>query len=199
MPQFLGARFNRCASFWATKEGFETVVKDVYLARSRKRRGQLKAYVDKINGDVNLDNRLRLALVKAPIWGKAGFEIEFQKKDAPWIAGNQPVRLNSLKSTLLAPKVDPDAWKLTSFEYNGKPDFYKPKEVLFFVRSEIDDDWQGRSDIEPILVESILDDRIIREDLMEACTTLWAGIAVHQLNLEKAAKAGITTDEESIS
>ena len=92
--------------------------------------------------------------------------------------------------------MDPDAWKLTSFEYNGKPDFYKPEEVLFFVRSEIDDDWQGRSDIEPILVESILDDRIIREDLMEACTTLWAGIAVHQLNLEKAAKAGITTDED---
>ena len=184
-------------AFWATKEGFETVIEDVVPGKiSEEKKVELKAYVDRINGDVKLDNRLRLALVKAPIWGKAGFEIEFQKKDAPWIAGNQPVRLNSLKSTLLAPKVDPDAWKLTSFEYNGKPDFYKPEEVLFFVRSEIDDDWQGRSDIEPILVESILDDRIIREDLMEACTTLWAGIAVHQLNLEKAAKAGITTDED---
>jgi hypothetical protein len=184
-------------AFWATKEGFETVIEDVIPGKiSEEKKTQLKAYVDKINGDVSLDNRLRLALAKAPIWGKAGFEIEFQKKDAPWIAGNQPVRLNSLKSTLLAPKVDPDAWKLTSFEYNGKPDFYKPEEVLFFVRSEIDDDWQGRSDVEPILVESILDDRIIREDLMEACTTLWAGIAVHQLNLEKAAKAGITTDED---
>lgn len=31
---------------------------------------------------------------------------------------------------------------------------------------------------------------------MEAATTLWAGIAVHQLDLEKAAKAGITTDED---
>jgi len=184
-------------AFWATKEGFETVIEDVIPGKiSEEKKVELKAYVDRINGDVKLDNRLRLALVKAPIWGKAGFEIEFQKKDAPWIAGNQPVRLNSLKSTLLAPKVDPDAWKLTSFEYNGKPDFYKPEEVLFFVRSEIDDDWQGRSDIEPVLVESILDDRIIREDLMEACTTLWAGIAVHQLNLEKAAKAGITTDED---
>jgi hypothetical protein len=184
-------------TFWATKEGFETVVEDVTPGTvTEEKKAQLKAYVDKINGDVNLDNRLRLALVKAPIWGKAGFEIEFQKKDAPWLTGNQPVRLNSLKSTLLVPKVDPDAWKLTSFEYNGKPDFYKPEEVLFFVRCEIDDDWQGRSDVEAILVESILDDRIIREDLMEACTTLWAGIAVHQLNLEKAAKAGITTDED---
>ena len=184
-------------AFWATKEGFETVIEDITLGTvSEEKKEQLKAYVDKINGDVNLDNRLRLALVKGPIWGKAGFEIEFQKKDAPWLPGNQPVRLNSLKSTLLAPKVDPDAWKLTSFEYNGKPDFYKPEEVLFFVRCEIDDDWQGRSEIEPVLVESILDDRIMREDLMEACTTLWAGIAVHQLNLEKAAKAGITTDED---
>jgi hypothetical protein len=184
-------------AFWATKEGFETVIEDAGSSTlSQEKKDQLKAYIDKINGDVNLDNRLRLALIKAPIWGKAGFEIEFQKKDAPWVSGNQPVRLNSLKSTLLAPKVNEDAWKLSSFEYNGKPDFYKPEEVLFFVRSEIDDDWQGRSDIEPVLVESILDDRIIREDLMEAATTLWAGIAVHQLNLEKAAKAGITTDED---
>jgi hypothetical protein len=184
-------------AFWATKEGFETVVEDVLPDKvSEEKKAELKAYIDKINGDVKLDNRMRLALVKAPIWGKTGFEIEFQKKEAPWLAGNLPVRLNSLKSTLLVPKVDPDAWALTSFEYNGKPDFYKPEEVLFFVRNEIDDDWQGRSDIEPVLVESILDDRIIREDLMEAATTLWAGIAVHQLNLEKAAKAGITTDED---
>ena len=184
-------------AFWATKEGFETVIEDAIPGTvSEQKKSQLKAYVDKINGDVSLDNRLRLALVKAPIWGKAGFEIEFQKKDAPWLSGNQPVRLNSLKSPLIRPEVDPEAWKLTSFEYNGKPNFYDSEEVLFFVRSEIDDDWQGRSDIESVLVESILDDRIIREDLMEAATTLWAGIAVHQLNLEKAAKAGITTDAD---
>ena len=183
-------------AFWATKEGFETVVEDIIPGVvSEEKKAQLKAYVDKINGNVNFDNRLRLALVKAPIWGKAGFEIEFQKKDAPWLPGNPPIRLNSLKSTLLVPKVNPDTWSLTSFDYDGKPDFYDPEEVLFFVRSEIDDDWQGRSDIEPVLVETILDDRIIREDLMEAATTLWAGIAVHQLDLAKAAKAGITTDE----
>jgi hypothetical protein len=183
-------------AFWSTKEGFETIVEDVIPDTvSEEKKAQLKAYVDKINGDVNLNNRLRLALVKAPIWGKAGFEIEFQKKDAPWLPGNQPVRLNSLKSMLLTPKVDLDTWDLTAFEYAGTPGF-KPEEILFFVRNEIDDDWQGRSDVEAVLVESILDDRIIREDLMEAATTLWAGIAVHQLDLEKAAKAGITTDED---
>ena len=184
-------------AFWATKEGFETVIEDVTPGTvSEEKKEQLKAYVDKINGDVSLDNRLRLGLVKAPIWGKAGFEIEFQKKDAPWALGNPPVRLNSLKSTLLRAEKDLDAWKLNSFEYNGKPAFYKPEEVLFLVRSEIDDDWEGRSDIEPVLIESVLDDRIMREDLMEAATTLWAGIAVHQLNLEKAAKAGITNDAD---
>lgn len=183
-------------AFWSTKEGFDTIVEDVGTGGlSEQKKAELKAYVDKINGNVQFDNRLRLALVKAPIWGKAGFEIEFQKKGAPWATGNEPVRLNSLKSRLLVPKVDTATWKLTSFDYDGKPDFYKAEEVLFFVRNEIDDDWQGRSDVEPVLVESIVDDRIIREDLMEAATTLWAGIAVHQLNLEKAAKAGITTDE----
>jgi hypothetical protein len=183
-------------AFWATKEGFETVIEDMIPDKiSEEKKVELKAYVDKINGDVKLDNRLRLALIKAPIWGKAGFEIEFQKKEAPWLTGNLPVSLNSLKSSLLTPSVDLDTWKLKGFQYTSGPDF-KPEEVLFFVRNEIDDDWQGRSDIEAVLVESILDDRIIREDLMEAATTLWAGIAVHQLDLEKAAKAGITTDED---
>jgi hypothetical protein len=185
-------------AFWATKEGFETVVEDTGVGTplSEEKKAQLKAYVDRINGDVKLDNRLRLALVKAPIWGKSGFEIEFQKKDAPWMPGNPPVALHSLKSTLLAPEVDLDNWKLTGFEYDGKKGFYKPEEVLFFVRNEIDDDWRGRSDIEPVLVESVLDDRIIREDLMEAATTLWAGVGTVLLDLEKAAKAGITNDDD---
>jgi hypothetical protein len=185
-------------AFWATKEGFETVVEDTGVGTplSEEKKAQLKAYVDKINGDVKLDNRLRLALVKAPIWSKAGFEIEFQKKDAPWVPGNPPVALHSLKSTLLKPEMDFDNWKLTGFEYDGKQGFYKPDEVLFFVRNEIDDDWQGRSDIEPVLVESILDDRIIREDLMEAATTLWAGVGTVLLDLERAAKAGITNDDD---
>lgn len=184
-------------AFWATKEGFETVVEDVTPGIvSDQQKAELKAYVDKINGDVDLDGRLRLGSVKAQIWGKAGFEIQFQKRDAPWLTGNPPVKLNSLRSTLISPRVDLNTWTLQSFEYAGKADFYKPEEVLFFVRNEVDDDWQGRSDVEPILAESILDDRIIREDIMEAATTLWAGIAVHQLDLEKAAKAGITTDAD---
>jgi hypothetical protein len=185
-------------AFWATKEGFDTVVEDTGTDSplSEEKKAQLKAYVDKINARVSLDNRLRLALVKAQIWKHAGFEIEFQKKDAPWLPGNEPVRLNSLKSKLLIPKADVETWKLTAFDYDGKTDFYKPEEVLFFVRNEIDDDWQGRSDIEPVLVESILDDRIVREDLMEACTTLWAGLGTVLLDLEKAAKAGITNDDD---
>jgi len=184
-------------AFWATKEGFETVVEDIVpSAVSEEKKAQLKAYVDKINGDVGLDNRLRLAVIKAMIWKHAGFEIEFQKQGAPWAAGNEPAALRSLKSNLLVPEVDLESWKLTGFEYSGKKGFYDPEEVLFFVRNEVDDDWQGRSDVERVLVESILDGRIIREDLMEAATTLWAGIAVHKLNLEKAAKAGMTTDED---
>jgi len=184
-------------AFWATKEGFETVVEEIEEGKiSQEKRDQLKQYVDSMNACVNLDNRLRLALIKAPIWSKTGFEIEFQKRDMPWAAGNEPVALRSLKSMLLVPEVDLDKWQLMGFEYNGKKNFYKPDQLLFFVRNETGDDWQGISDIEPILTESMLDDRIVREDLMEAATTLWAGIAVHQLDLEKAAKAGITDDAD---
>src|SRR3989304_5862413 len=39
---------------------------------ARHRRDNVTAYW-RINGQVNLDNRLRLALMKAMIWGKAGF------------------------------------------------------------------------------------------------------------------------------
>jgi len=187
-------------AFWATKEGFDTVVEDVGSENllSQAKKDELKAYIDGVNATVGLDDRLRLAMKKAQISAKgiAGFEIEFEKKDNPWIPANKPVRLNSLRSRLLKPEVDLDAWKLTSFEYDGKPAFYGPEEVLFFVRNEMDDDWQGRSDIESVIVESTLDDRIMREDLMEAAATLWAGMAVHQLNLEKAGKAGIKDDAD---
>ena len=184
-------------AFWATKEGFETVIEQNQgNVASQSQMDELKAYVDTVNARVNLDNRLRLATVKAMIWGRAGFEIEFQKQSGPWGAGNEPARLNSLKSTLLLPEVDLESWKLTGFEYGGKKSFYDPEEILFFTRNQIDDDWQGLSDIEPVLAESAMDDRIIREDLLEAATTLWAGVAVHQLDLDKAAKAGIRTDAE---
>ena len=184
-------------AFWTTKEGFETVVEPVGKENpAQSKMDELKAYVDRVNTKTNLDNRLRLALIKSMIWGKAGFEVEFQKQDAPWLAGNEPVRLNSLKSTLLLPEVDLESWKLTGFEYDGKKNFYDPEEVLFFVRGEMDDDWQGLSDVEPVLAESTMDDRIIREDLLEACTTLWAGVGTILLDLEKAAKAGITSDSD---
>ena len=40
-------------AFWATKEGFETVIEDVIPGKvSEEKKAQLKAYVDKINGDV---------------------------------------------------------------------------------------------------------------------------------------------------
>jgi hypothetical protein len=179
-------------AFWATKEGFDTVVEPEDAPRA----GELKAYVNRINAKVGLDNRLRIALAKAQIWGHAGFEIEFEKQSAPWVAGNEPTNLHSLKPTLLVPEVDLDNWKLTGFEYEGKKNFYDPEEVLFFVRNQLDDDWKGLSDIEPVLAETSMDDRIVREDLLEAATTLWAGVGSVLLDLEKASKAGITDNAD---
>jgi hypothetical protein len=157
---------------------------------------ELKAYVDRINTKVDLDNRVRIGLIKAQIWGKAGFEVEFTKQTTPWLASNEPARLNSLKSTLLKPEVDKEKWRLTAFEYDGHKSFYDPEEVLFFPRNELDDDWEGLSDIEPVLAETAMDDRIIREDLLEAATTLWAGVGTALLDLERAAKAGIANDAD---
>ena len=179
-------------AYWSVKEGFDTILelgpaaprgfeseeaKQAYLDQYL----EAKNYDDKINASVNLDLALRTAVVKAKINGRAAFEIEFEQPK-PWIS--EPVRLIPLSSTEITPDVDDD-WNLTGFTYEGKRGFYTPEEILYFVNSDLEGDWEGLSDVEPVLKEAELDDKIIREDLTEAATTLWAGIAVHTLLTEK--------------
>ncbi len=181
-------------ALWATKEGFDTVIEPVQQGLTPEQEQQvinqylgLKAHVDRINQRVNLDHVLRAAIIKAKIWGKAGFEIEYDPKS------KEPSRLISLPLLSqydLRPHVDED-WNLQGFWWRGQVDFYKPGDILYFVNSAIESDYEGLSDIEPILDDLETRGKIRQEDLKEAATTLWAGVAIHSLDVDRL-PAGLT-------
>lgn len=181
---------------WTGKEGFDTVLEPALDASfaseeekqaflSRREYQEAKAYADKINKDVGMDQTIVRAITWAKIEGRSPFETVFKRPGDPWGNENPPARLNPLTPTLIKPNMDPDTWVLTSFDYGSQKDFYDPNELLYFVNSDLVDDRLGMSAIEPILAEAQLDSRIIREDLFEAATTLWAGIVVWLLDLDK--------------
>jgi len=180
-------------AYWATKEGFETSVEppnpegmtDEELAKFRDEHADLKNFIDRINKKVRFPYKLRVAIIKQKIYGRAGFEIEYDNKGLP-------IRLLGLDSQLfigIEPLVDTN-WILRGFSFRGmgssfEQPFYKPNEALFFTNDELEDDWQGLSEIEPVLKEAQLDDKIIREDITEAATTMWAGQMVWLLDRSK--------------
>jgi hypothetical protein len=181
-------------AFWATKESFDTVIEspkplpdDAAAQAFAQHYASLKEFIDRMNTRVNLDSVLRVAIVKAKIWGKAPFEIEMDK------AGKEPTRLIPLKPTDVVPWLD-DSWNLTDFMYRGQRHFYKPSELLYFVNNPLEADYEGLSDIEPILDDVEIRGKIRREDLKEAATTLWAGVAIHSLDVDRLPQ-GLTQED----
>jgi hypothetical protein len=180
-------------AFWTTKEGFDTEVEvpdqegltDEQIDQYRKKFNDVKNFVDTINKKVRLKAKLRTAQIKKKIYGRAGFEIEYG-------LDGKPSRLLALDSQIFIgtePLIDSN-WILRGFSYKGMgtsftQPFYKPEECLYFTNNELEDDYQGLSDVEPILKESQLDDKIVREDLTEAATTMWAGVIVWLLDRSK--------------
>jgi hypothetical protein len=180
-------------AYWATKEGFET---EVEVPDDIEGEGQeaeqayrdeykdVKGFIDRTNKRVRFKKHLRIAMVKRLIYGRAGFEIEWR--------GNAPSRLLSLDSQIFIgtePIIDSN-WDLRGFSYKGmgtslSQPYYLPWECLYFTYNELEDDLQGLSAVEPILKEAQLDDKIVREDLTEAATTMWAGIVIWLLDRSK--------------
>jgi hypothetical protein len=62
---------------------------------------------------------------------------------------------------------------------------YQPDEVFYLCNKDLDGRGFGLSEIEPILKEIQLDDKIVREDLTEAATTLWAGQILLWLDVDR--------------
>ncbi|MBS7627070.1 phage portal protein [Candidatus Bathyarchaeota archaeon] len=198
---FLVRKAIESLAYWCVKEGFDTFLEpgpnqegfDSEEARENFLNQYLwvKNYVDEINYNVNMDQTLRVAVVKMKIYGRAAFEVEFQHGGRPWTS--KPLRLIPLDPEQVKPEID-SGWSLTGFTYQGQKGFYRPDEIVYFVNSDIEGDMEGLSDVEPILKEAELDDKILREDLAEAASTLWAGIAVHTLQTDKLPE-GVTQEQ----
>ena len=140
----------------------------------------VKERVDALNARVNMDQTLFAAQVKRSVYGRAGFEV---------VAGGDgyPERLIPLQSDQLKPEVGAD-WALTGFGYQGKRGFYLPGEVLYFVNTPLEADWEGLSDIEPIRDLCEARHEVLREDFKEIARGLWAPYVVLKADTSGLAK-----------
>jgi len=161
-------------AYYPTAKGFETVLEfadpggksDKQVAKELEEYKHVKDEIDALNKAAGLDNVLFVAQIKRSIYGKSGFEIVKDKKDVP-------ISLLPLNSESLKPELD-DEWKLTGFEYQCQSGFYDPTQVLYFVNLGLEADYEGLSDIEPVLDVCETRHQILRVDLKETAEKLWA-------------------------
>jgi hypothetical protein len=179
--------------YWSTKEGFDTVLEprgvkftedDVGKAAKAaylEKYAGLKEYIDQQNENVSLDDMLPVGVIMTKIFGHHGFEYDDDGTDfTRWVSLDpdqiQPVN-NRRKQRM-------------GYSYKGKgttvaDPFYQPEDVFYLCNKDLDGLGFGLSDIEPILKEIQLDDKIVREDLTEAATTLWAGQILLWLDIDR--------------
>lgn len=144
----------------------------------------LKKEIDSINKRVNLDQVLFISQVKRSIYGCAGWEIILEKENGvvDWLL--------SLQSNKLKPSLDED-WELTGYKYEGREGVYDRDEVLYFTNLQLENDYQGLSDVEPIRDVCDARHRLLREDFPEIVRTLWAPYIVLE-----ADTSGMTPSDE---
>ena len=139
----------------------------------------VKEGIDEFNKDINMDLVLFVAQLKRSIFGKAGFEIFLNEDETPaWLL--------SLQSTKLKPNVS-ENWEL-GFRYEGREDFYKPDEVLYFTNLQIEADREGLSDIEPIRDVCQARHDLLRENFSEIVRTIWAPYVILKAHTEGLSK-----------
>ena len=149
--------------------GFETKVEP----ETEPKAAELKAYIDQINAQVNLDNIIRIAIINAQIFGKAAFEIVWDK--------DEPEMLIPLDPTQITPNISED-WRLQGFDYKSEELAYTPEQILYFPYNCLFGDMEGLSAIEPIYDAFETRKMILTEALREATIVLWAGIGIHRLD-----------------
>ena len=171
-------------AYYATSKGFETAIElidttglsEEQVAKTLEKYNSVKDRVDQLNKAVNLDQILFVTIVKMKVYGKTGFEIQPKFNDA-W-----PEKLIPLFSDMrLRPDVDQD-WTLTGFTYKGSKGFFKPFDILYFTNLGLEADYEGLSDVEPILDVLATRRAIVGEDLKESSKTLWAPLSIHSVD-----------------
>lgn len=160
-----------------TSKGFETRLESISKMSEealKSKFGRLKERVDAFNKRVNMDWILQVAVVKKRVYGRTGFEkVPDQKKDI--------VQLLPLNSEKLEPRLDDD-WQLIKFKYEGDENAYKPEEVFYLTNNPLEADYEGLSDIEPILT-TIKTRRALLDAIEKTSRLLWAPIGKHTVDV----------------
>lgn len=172
--------------FWSTQKGATTQIETVDPDDEAEKYIHVKRAVDAINRRVNLDRSLWIAQVKRSIYGQGAFEI-VRDND------NDIARLLPLKSDQLTPHVDED-WNLVAWNYNGEADKYKADEVLCFLHNELEADWVGISDIEPVY-DLIQTKRNLEYDIQAVSKRMWAPMAFVKVD---TSGAGTPVEEDAL-
>jgi hypothetical protein len=180
-------------AYWSTKEGFDTVLeprgvkftedeagkaaKAVYLAKY----AGLKEFIDQQNENVSLDDMLPIGVIMAKIFGHHGFEYDDDGEEFTRWVSLDPDQINPVNNRRK---------QRMGYSYKGRgttvaAPFYQPEDIFYLCNKDLDGRGFGLSDIEPILKEIQLDDKIVREDLTEAATTLWAGQILLWLDIDR--------------
>jgi hypothetical protein len=172
-------------AYWTTREGFDTVLELGYGSGAEdidpndadavktflrnEKYVKAKAYVDQVNRIVNLNERTRNVLIKNQIYGRAALLIQFENEGSPW--ASRPNALHSLDVASWTPTYDRNNWQFTGIKVAGASQPLKPEQLIYFTNTDLDDNYEGRSDIAGIYDEAQTDRRIIGEDLPEAVVT----------------------------
>ena len=169
--------------YFATSGGFDTVLdlinpagldEDGVNQKLESYRG-LKDFIDEVNRTVGLDDALYTATVKSKIYGRAGFEIILGKDGVPEKLMSRKVRRSNGDSIEgLRPHLSEVDGHLIGFNYGGTDLAFQPAEILWFVNSDLDDDFEGLSDIEPIFHQLGTRRFIMHEAFKETAKSLWA-------------------------
>lgn len=149
-----------------------------------KKFGYVKEYIDLLNKRVNMDRILFVSQVKRSIYGKTGWEIILKATNGP------PDWMLSLQSPKLKPNPD-ENWQLKGFKYEGKENMYDVEEILYFTNLQLENDYEGLSDVEPIVDVCHARHNLLRENFAEIVRTIWAPYVILQ-----ADTAGMTPEKE---
>jgi len=159
-------------AYYTTRRSFTTEIKPI-VGREEDYL-EIKNKIDKINHNVNLDEKLRIAIIKMKVTGCSAFEIV---KDTT----GETARLLPLKSADLELQID-ENWNLEKFKYTaGTSIDYEPEDVLYFVNNALEADLVGLSDVEPIMT-AIETKRALEHDLRACARQYWAPLQLFEMD-----------------
>lgn len=151
----------------------------------------VKVFIDELNKHLKMDQVLFITQIKRSIFGRCGWEIIMDNEGD---AGKYPNWLLSLRSEKLKPKQNKKTWELKGFTYgNMRVLKYKPEDIFYITNLQLEHDYMGISEIEPIRPFCEARNDIVWENFPEIVKTLWAPYTILSADTSMMSTANETT------